>query len=55
MVWSCKKGNKGRSVEISGRNGSIGEQESRRPRKTWKDIEKRDLEIIGVDASVALD
>jgi len=23
MAWSCEKGNGGRSVEISGRNGSI--------------------------------
>jgi len=27
----------------------------RRPRKTWKDIVKRDLELIEVDESVALD
>jgi len=26
-----------------------------RPRKTWKDIVKRDLELIGVDESVAMD
>jgi len=56
MVWSCKKGNGGRSVEISGRNGSIGEKGSiGRPRKTWKDIVKRDLELIGVKESVTLD
>jgi len=40
---------------MSGRNGSIGERKVGRPRKTWKDIKKRDLELIGVDESVALD
>jgi len=56
MVWSCENGNGGRSVEISGRNGSIGEKESiGRPRNTWKDIVKSDLELIGVDENVALD
>jgi len=37
MVWSCEKGNGGRSVEISGRNGSIGEKESR---KTKENLER---------------
>jgi len=26
-----------------------------RPRKTWKDIVNRDLELLGVDENVALD
>jgi len=30
MVWSCEKGNGGRSVEISGKNGRIREKESRK-------------------------
>jgi len=55
MVWSCEKGNRGRSVEISGRNESIGEKEIGRPRKARKDIVKRDLELIGMAESVALD
>jgi len=55
MVWSFKKGNGGRSVEISGRNGSIRKGEVGRPRKTWKYIVKRDLELLGVEESVALD
>jgi len=29
MVWSCEKGNRGRSVNISGRNGSEGKKESK--------------------------
>jgi len=33
----------------------LGKWEVGRPRKTWKDIVKRDLEVIGVDESVALD
>jgi len=33
MVWSCDKGNGGRSVVISGRNGSIGEKESRKTKE----------------------
>jgi len=37
MVWSCKKGNGGRSVEISERNGSVGEKESR---KTNENLER---------------
>jgi len=36
-------------MEVSGKR-KVG-----RPRKTWKDIVKRDLELIGVDESVALD
>jgi len=35
-------------LEVSGK-GEVG-----RPRKTWKDLVKRDLELIGVDESVAL-
>jgi len=52
MVWSCEKGNGGRSVEIS---ASIGEYESRKTRKTRKDIVKRDFELIVAYESVALD
>jgi len=37
MVWSCEKGNGGRSVEISGGNGSIGE---RGRRKTKENLER---------------
>jgi len=36
-------------MEVSGKR-KVG-----RPTKTWKDIVKRDLELIGVDESVALD
>jgi len=36
-------------MEVSGKR-NVG-----RPWKTWKDIVKRDLELIGVDESVALD
>jgi len=36
-------------MEVSGRR-KVG-----RPRKTWKDIVKRDLELLGVDESVALE
>jgi len=32
-----------------------GKREVGRPRKTWKDIAKRDFELIGVEESVALD
>jgi len=34
--WSCENGNGGRSVEISGRNRSIGEKEIGRRRKLGK-------------------
>jgi len=33
----------------------LGKRKVGRPRKTWKDIMKRDLVLIGVDESVALD
>jgi len=49
MVWSCEKGNGEEDVlrlveemEVSGK------REVGRPRKTWKDIVKRDLKLIGV-------
>jgi len=32
-----------------------GKRKEERPRKTWKDIVKRDLELLGVDENVALD
>jgi len=47
--------NGGRSVENSGRNESIGEEESRKSTENLKDIVKRDLKLIGVDECVALD
>jgi len=37
MVWSCEKGNGWRSVEISERNGSVREKESR---KTKENLER---------------
>jgi len=49
MVWSCEKGNGERSVEISGRNGSIGEKESR---KTKENMEKFSEEGFGTNRSV---
>jgi len=36
MVWSCEKGNGGRSVEISGKNGSIGGKESRKIKENFE-------------------
>jgi len=36
MVWSCEKRNEGRSVEISGRNGSVGEKESRKIKENFE-------------------
>jgi len=43
MVCLCEKGNGGRGVEIIGINGSVwGKRKVGRPRKTWKDIVKRD-------------
>jgi len=33
----------------------LGKRKVGKPRKTWKDIVKRDLELIGVDESGALD
>jgi len=36
-------------IEVSGKS-AVG-----RPRKTWKDIVKRDLKLIGVEERVALD
>jgi len=55
MVWLCENGNGGMSVEISERNGNIRKRKVGRPGKTWKDIVKRDLELIGVDESMLLD
>jgi len=55
MVWSYEKGKGGRSFEISGRNGSIREKESRKIKENWTDIVKNDMELIGVEESVALD
>jgi len=55
MVWSCEKGNGGRSVEISARNGSIGEKENRKTKENLERYSERDLELIGVEESVALD
>jgi len=44
MVWSCEKGNGGRSVEISGRNGSVEEKECR---KTKENLERYSEEGLG--------
>jgi len=55
MVWSGKNGNGERSVEITGINGSIREKESRKPKENLEDLVKRDLDLIGVDESMALD
>jgi len=46
MVWSYEKGNGGRSVEISGRNGSIREKESR---KTKENLDKYSEEGFGTN------
>jgi len=35
VVWSCEKGNGGRSDEISGRNGSVWEKESRKTKENF--------------------
>jgi len=49
MVWSCEKGNGGRSVEISERNGRIGgEKESR---KTKGNLERYSEEEYGTNKS----
>jgi len=49
MVWSCEKENGERSVEISRRNGSIGgKRKVGRPKKTCKDIVKRDFEWMRI-------
>jgi len=37
MVWSCETGTIGRSVEVSGRNGCVGEKKSR---KTMEYLER---------------
>jgi len=48
MVWSCKKGNGWRNVEISGKNGSIGEKESR---KTQENLERYSEKGFGTNTS----
>jgi len=48
MVWTCENGNGGRSVEISGRNGSIREKESR---KTKENLERYSKEAFGTNMS----
>jgi len=55
MVWSCEKGNGGRSVEISGRNGRIEEKESRKTRENLERYSEEGLELIRVDESMALE
>jgi len=45
---SCEKGNRGRSAEISGRNGSIREKESR---KTKENLERCSEEGFGTNRS----
>jgi len=44
MVWSCEKANGGRSIEISGRNGSFREKKSR---KTKENLERYSEEGFG--------
>jgi len=48
MVWSGKNGNGERSVEISGRNGSIGDKESR---KTKENLDTFSEEGFGTNRS----
>jgi len=48
MVWSCEKGNVGRNVENSGRQGSIGEKETR---KTKENLERYSEEGFGTTRS----
>jgi len=48
MVWSCEKGNGGRSVEISVRNGSIRKKKSR---KTKENLERYSEEGFGTNTS----
>jgi len=48
MVWSSKKGNGGRSVEISGGSGSNGVKESR---KTKENLERYSEEGFGINRS----
>jgi len=53
MVWSCEKGNGGKSVEISGGNGSIGKRGSR---KTKENLERySEEELLGGEENVTLD
>jgi len=55
MVWSCEKGNGGKSVEISGGNGSIGKRGSRKTKENLERYSEEGFELIGVEESVALD
>jgi len=48
MVCSCEKGNGGRSIEISGGNGSIGEKGSR---KTKENLKRYSEEGFGINRS----
>jgi len=48
MVWSCEKGNGGRSVEISEGNESIGEKGKR---KTKESLERYSEEGFGTNRS----
>jgi len=47
MVWSCEMGNGGMSVEISGRNGSIGEKESSNTKENLKRYSEEGLRTNG--------
>jgi len=47
MVWSCENGTGGRSVEISGKNGSIGGKS----RKTKENLERYSKERFGTNMS----
>jgi len=48
MIWSCDKGNRTRSVEISGINRSIREKEST---KTKENLERYSEEGFGTNRS----
>jgi len=55
MVWSCEKRNAEGVLRLVEEMEVLGKREAGRPRKTWKYIVKRDLALIGVEESVALD
>jgi len=48
MVWSCEKGKGRRRVEVSGRNRSIREKESR---KTKENLKRYSEERFGANRS----
>jgi len=48
MVWSREKGNGGGVLRLVDEMDVSGKWKVGRPRKTWKDIVNRDLELKGV-------